>query len=107
MEQVREFEQIHITDHIGNGKMNATTRRELCTVLGVSDRICREMIEKARLDGEFICNDQDGKGYYMAESDEEILRQYRRDYARAMSLLKRLTPLRRKLKAAGINPLKK
>ena len=102
MEEVRDIEVVRITDHIGRGKLNATTREELRVKLSLKDRECREMIEKARREGEFICNDQDGKGYYMAETDEEILRQYRRDYARAMSLLKRLTPLRRKLRAAGI-----
>ncbi len=102
MDEIRGFDQVRITDYIGKGPENAITRKDLCASLSLGDRVCRELIEKARREGEFICNDQDGKGYYMAKTDEEILRQYRRDYARAMSLLKRLTPLRRKLRAAGI-----
>lgn len=95
------FEQIRIADYIGKGRENAVTRKELCTCLFLSDRDCRELIERARRDGVPICNEQDGRGYYLAETTEEILRQYRSDHARAMSLLKRLTPMRRALKAAG------
>ena len=84
-----------------HGHNNAVGREVLARRYGLSDRIVREKIEAARDEGVLICNDQDGKGYYLAETVDEIERQYRRDKARALNVLKRLKASRRALKAAG------
>lgn len=83
------------------GHDNAMTRQKLVASSGINDRKVRELLEQARDAGFLICNDQDGRGYYIAKDDDEVERQYRRDYARAISVLKRLKPFRRHLKNCG------
>ncbi len=83
------------------GKENARTRREIVTESGYDDRTVREVIEKARDAGWLVCNDQDGSGYYLGWTTDEIERQYKRDQARALSILKRQKPFRRYLKSEG------
>ena len=79
------------------GKANAISRKELSNALCLPDRTVRALIEDARAAGVLICNDQDGRGYYLAETKDEIERQFRRDKARAMSLLVRMKPFREAL----------
>lgn len=90
-----------IVSRIPLGSKNAKDRFALAEEFGVSDRVMRQMIEDARRDGILICNDNDGRGYYIAESIDEIERQYNRDKARALSVLARQKTMRRLLKAAG------
>ena len=86
-----------ITDLLMPGKANAIPRSELVTVSGLPDRQVREQLEQARMAGMLICNDQDGRGYYLAETREEAAAQFKRDYARALSLLARMKPFREAL----------
>lgn len=79
------------------GKVNAISRKSLANSLGLPDRTVRALIEDARAAGMLICNDQDGHGYYIAETKDEIQQQFNRDYARAMSLLVRMKPFREAL----------
>ena len=46
-------------------------------------------------------NRNDGEGYYQTEELGDLYRQYKRDTARAMSILKARKPMRDVLKAAG------
>lgn len=87
---------------IPHGRENAISREALALAMGLTDRKTRKAIETARSDGLIILNDQDGRGYYQSDDTAEMLRQYRQDTARAMSVLKRRKPLRDKLKAAGV-----
>ena len=86
---------------IPSGQANAVTRAELARLTQLPDRQLRELLEIARDKGHLICNDQDGRGYYLAETIDEIESQYRRDHTRALSILKRLKPFRRALSQAG------
>ena len=90
------FEQLKrmIRDQLAHGKDLGVTRQWLTMCTGANDRAVRLAIEDLRSEGWLICNDQDGEGYYLALEDQEILRQYRRDCARAMSILKRLKAFR-------------
>ena len=90
-----------IETYIPTGKENAITRPELARILGLTDRAVRKEIELARERGELICNDGDGEGYYLASDLGQIERQYRKDRARALSVLKRLKTMRRMLRDAG------
>ena len=92
---------LKIAGRLRHGHANAMKRRELAATVGMNDRGVRELLETARDNGVLICNDQDGKGYYLAETVDEIERQYRRDRARALSVLKRLKASRHALIAAG------
>lgn len=88
-------------NRLGKGHGNARPVKELAEVLLLNERSVRELLEDARAHGFLVCNEQDGKGYYLAETMDEVERQYRRDYKRAMSLLVRLKPMRKMLRQAG------
>lgn len=83
------------------GRENAISRKLLARELGICDRRMREAVEQARADGLMIVNNGDGSGYYQTEDLDELFRQYKRDTAGAMAILRRRNPLREKLKAAG------
>lgn len=83
------------------GRENAISRKLLACELGMDDRRMREAIERARSEGLMIVNDGDGSGYYQTDDLGELFRQYKRDTAGAMAILKRRKPLRDKLKLAG------
>lgn len=80
-----------------HGKDLANTRQWISMHTGIHDRKVREIIEELRNEGHLICNEQDGSGYYLAETTEEILRQYKQDCNRAMSNLRRTNPFRHAL----------
>ena len=92
---------MNIERFIPEGKENAISREVLATRLGLTDRQTRKLIEEARDRGELICNDGDGEGYYLACDLGQIERQYRKDRARALSVLKRLKTMRTMLRDAG------
>lgn len=83
------------------GKENAIKKRELMSKTNLADRVLRQEIEDLRNDGIFICNNQDGKGYYITDDVDEIAKQYRADTARALSILKRRKYMRNYLKQKG------
>ena len=92
-----------VVDAIPFGRRNAVSRRMLASRVGMSDRETRACIEAARRDGIFIISTQEsGGGYYQATEIEEIEAQYRIDHARALSVLSRLTPMRRYLLERGV-----
>ena len=82
------------------GKDLANTRHWIAMHTGLNDRNVRERIEELRNEGHLICNLQDGNGYFLAENEEDIEQQYLQDYARAMSILKRMKPFRHALREA-------
>ena len=92
---------MNIERFIPEGKENAISREVLARRLGLTDRQTRKLIEEARDRGELICNDGDGEGYYLACDLGQIERQYRKDRARALSVLKRLKTMRTMLRDAG------
>lgn len=88
---------MRIVDYIPIGKENAVTRAQLCALTRLSDRAVRQLIEIARIEGEVIINNQDGKGYYISEDPKDIRRQMAANRSRAMSILRQQKYLRRKL----------
>ena len=94
-----EDEVMLVVSALEKGRQNAVPRKELSAVVGMADRRVRACIEAARREGVFIVSGD--SGYYIATEVEEVERQYRIDRARALSILKRLTPMRRYLKVAG------
>lgn len=87
--------------HVPFGRKNAISRAGLAEKLGLSDRKMREAVEQARASGLMICNNEDGSGYYQTTDLDELYIQYKRDTARAMSIMKRRKPMRKLLKEAG------
>ena len=92
---------MNIERFIPEGKENAISREVLARRLGLTDRQTRKLIEEARDRGVLICNDGDGAGYFLACDLGQIERQYRKDRARALSVLKRLKTMRTMLRDAG------
>ena len=82
---------------LGTGMEDAMTRYQLSRRTGICDRRVRRLIEALRNEGCLICNTQDGKGYFLAETTDEILWQYKQDCNRAMSILRRIKPFRHAL----------
>jgi len=87
--------------YLGYTKDNARSRQELSSLTKLSDREVRRKIAELRKEGHIICNTQDGKGYYLSDSTEDILSQYNQLNSRAMSLLVQRKFLQRKLKKRG------
>lgn len=90
-----------IFKYIPHGKENAVTRAQLCRMTGLPDRQNRKLIELAQRRGCIILNDQDGKGYYTTTDPDVLIRYYRQERGRALSTLRKLTPLRRRLREEG------
>ena len=83
------------------GKENATSRKVLCSVMGLSDGRLRQVIAAARSQGHFICSLTDGRGYYRTDDIEEIHRQYKDDINRVTAILNRCRKAEELLRKAG------
>lgn len=79
----------------------ARSRKWLVSATKLNDRTVRSCIEAARADGIFIVTAPCG-GYYITDDLDVIERQYRIDRARAISVLRRLKPMRLYLKENGV-----
>lgn len=87
--------------HIPLGKGNAVSRAQLSELTGLSDRAVRKMIQQARQYGYLIINDCDGRGYFQSDNPDEWEKHYKRETARAMTVLRVRKCLRQRLKEAG------
>lgn len=57
---------MNITDFIPVGRANALSMRDLALAVNVDERTARELVHRARANGEPICSDCDENGgYYM------------------------------------------
>ena len=95
----RTAETERIAALIPHGRRNAITREALAAAMHTTDRKMRKAVSEAKRQGLMICND--GDGYYQSDELSDLWRQYRRETARAMSVLKARKPMRDVLKAAG------
>lgn len=91
-----------IENYLLRGKQNARTRRDLCILTGLCDRDVRQEIEDLRAGGTFVCTDEDGKGYYISDDTQDLLRQYKKNMARIRAISKRTKPIRDYLKSKGV-----
>jgi len=91
-----------LLEHIPHGKENAISRRELRERTGMTDRKMRAAIATARADGEFIINNQDGRGYYMTDDLMELKEFYDSNHARAINIMVADRKLRQYLKLNGV-----
>ena len=94
-------ETLRVISAIPYGREHAITRKTLARLAGMDERTAREHIEAARRAGIFIVSLPRTPGYFRTDNLDEIEVQYRIDHARALSILSRLTPMRRALKSAG------
>lgn len=62
-----------ISDYLMTGAENATTGRELCSLLGIHPRDLTEAIERERREGKPICaNTAPPFGYFLAANRSEM-----------------------------------
>lgn len=97
-----------ITDYIPTGSNNAISRKNLCAVTGLGDRIVRGLIEEARRETIIISNN-DGSGYWIypefpTEEEKELLRKFvKQQESRAKSIFYALYPARQMMKGGADN----
>lgn len=73
------------------------TREDLCAILGLPDRTVRKVIEQARQEGLVIANRQDGKGYFLPSSKEDLEALYNQNQSRALAILSQQKHIRRQI----------
>lgn len=95
---------MQVESYLPIGREQAITRKELLGKTGLPDRALRQEIENARQQrGILICCEQNGTGYYIGETNEELMLQYRQMTSRALSLLKSRKPIRDELIKRGVD----
>ena len=93
---------MNIIEYIPFGHDNPISRPELIRRTGADDRVIRDMLRTARIDGDIVINDGDGYFRYKDKSDLPALRRYyRKERARAFSILENLMPMKAFLEAFG------
>jgi len=96
--------QIKLIDLLSRGQENAKTANELQSLLGYKTvrHVTRE-INRLRNDGEVILsnNTGDNKGFYLPETEDEILRFVRNMYSRIREIRKAVTSAEDELKRLG------
>ena len=97
-EEMRDMQRAQVLACIHHGHELGNDAYMISIMTRIPERQVRNYIEDLRNAGHLICNRQDGRGYFLAESDEDIDRQYRQDCARAVSILRRIKPFRRAIK---------
>jgi len=97
---------MNIVNFIPKGYKNAISRKDLCAVTGLGDRIVRGLIEEARRETIIISNN-DGSGYWIypenpTEQEEELLRKFvKQQESRAKSIFYALYPARQMMKGGA------
>lgn len=97
---------INIVDFIPEGSEKAISRRDLCRVTGLSDRVVRSLIEEARRETIIISNN-DGSGYWIypenpTETEKQLLNKYvKQQESRAKSIFYALRPARLRTKGGA------
>lgn len=97
---------INIVDFIPEGTEKAISRKNLCTITGLSDRVVRNLIEEARRETIIISN-TDGSGYWVypehpTEAEKKLLQKYvKQQESRAKSIFYALRPARLRTKGGA------
>lgn len=93
----------NITDVIPTGEERAISMAALARALDITERDVRKAILQARMAGSIIAGT--GSGYFIPDTDEELLTYYRIAKARGLTTLASLKATRRELKERGILPM--
>lgn len=87
------------------GHMFAVKEEQIMEDMHLTDRALRKMIERERMAGCLICNEQDGKGYYIASSPAEANRFIRKSMRMVRSLSRQCKQFRDYIKINGETPV--
>lgn len=77
-------------------------RGELAVLMDCSDRELRRTIEDARRCGYLVVNGGDGSGYFLARNTSDIVKHFKTEKSRALSILQCLKKAREILKQEGL-----
>lgn len=77
-------------------------RGELAAMMGFTDRNLRRVIEDARRCGYLIVNGGNGTGYFLARNTSDIVKHFKTEKSRALSILQCLKKAREILKQEGL-----
>lgn len=83
------------------GESNAISQKNLAIGLNCSERWAQKEVADARRDGIIICSGN--AGYYLPETDEELLATYNRLHAHGVGVLSVLKATRSELQRRGFN----
>ena len=97
-EELKAVQRAMVLACLHTGRDLANSGMWISAHTGLSERYVRQRIEELRNAGYLICNEQNGQGYYLAETDEEVEKQYRQMCDRAMSILRSIKPFRNYLR---------
>ena len=89
---------LDITDVIPTGRENAVSRHALCGITGLSERAVREAIQAVNESGEAIICCENGKGYFLPETQAEAERYIRYSQSYLISLARKDRGMRRAVK---------
>lgn len=81
---VNQSPVLHVLRH---GQKHALSRNALTELTGLDDRTVRREIETLRTKGIPICSNSQNKGYFLAETPEEVKHYVAETRHRAMKLL--------------------
>ena len=83
-----------LLEHLRHGEKNAKRQNELAAELCVPPLEIRQMVHDARvIDHIVICNFRNDKGYFLPETQEEIVRQYKMTFRRGKAVFAQLNAL--------------
>lgn len=103
-----EIKKFSIIDYIPEGSEHAISRKNLCRITGLSDRLVRNLIEEARRETIIISNN-DGSGYWLfpehpTDKEKDLLNRYvKQQESRAKSIFYALRPARLRTKGGAEN----
>lgn len=89
-----EDSTVRLMECLCYGEKNAKTQDKLAEEMGASPLDVRKIVRTARtVDKVVICNYRDGKGYFLPETNEEVVEQYRMTYRRGKAVFAQLSAL--------------
>ncbi len=94
----KEFSDLTVYMRILLDACGTITREELASVLKTSDRKARKIVEMARDEGLIIANRQDGKGYFLPKTVEDLKALYNMNQSRAIAILRQQKHIRRAIR---------
>ena len=84
-----------ILQYIPHGRENAISRRELCRITGLDDRVVRQEIKRLVRDkGIPILSSSAARGYWISESFDEMRAYVRENDTREATLRRNVDPIR-------------
>ncbi len=71
------------------GHAHAISKASLVIITGLSERKVRQYIEDLNANGKVVCNLQDGKGYYLPETEDDYVAMIKLTASRANALYRK------------------